>query len=158
MTSGRRRSVTLGTEKAKGHWQLFFFLSDFLCQWLRASSWWVLRASERVSEHPCFLKSIQGVQASFGYAEYWAIMFYFSISFRLKSTNSIDSLRSNVTSPNFFELCNVLQYVIPKLLGHPVEGSKINFGLHLSFAHNNVIEDMRATLVEKDTVVTAKEC
>ena len=85
-------------------------------------------------------------------------MFYFSISFRLKSTNSIDSLRSNVTSPNFFELCNVLQYVIPKLLGHPVEGSKINFGLHLSFAHNNVIEDMRATLVEKDTVVTAKEC
>ena len=41
---------------------------------------------------------------------------------------------------------------------HPVEGSKIKLGLHLSFAHNNVIEDMRATLVEKDTVVTAKEC
>ena len=38
------------------------------------------------------------------------------------------------------------------------EGSKIKLGLHLSFAHNNVIEDMRATLVEKDTVVTAKEC
>ena len=81
--------------KGRGSLTTFFFRSDFLCQWLRASrSWWVARASLGVS---------------------WKTE-------------------------------------------HPVEGSKIKLGLHLSFAHNNVIEDMRATLVEKDTVVTAKEC
>ena len=35
--------------KGRGSLTTFFFRSDFLCQWLRASSWWVARASERVS-------------------------------------------------------------------------------------------------------------